>query len=67
MTNHTYGVNNQNGFVVVSDSLLKTKQFATKHGYKDIYVRYNGSHNITKVATKIICIWVTINNNIYSL
>lgn len=53
MNMQTYGVNTLNsGYVDVSNTLLGAKQYATRNGYNEVYVRYNNGYHINKVATK---------------
>ena len=53
MNKHTYGVNTLNsGYIDVSNTLLGAKQYATKNGYTEVYIRYNNGYHINKVASK---------------
>lgn len=53
MSKHTYGVNTLNsGYIDVSSALLGAKQYATRHGYTEVYIRYNNGYHINKVAIK---------------
>lgn len=59
MSNHTYGVNTRNnGYTDVSNTLLGAKQYATRHGFTEVYIRFNNGYHVAKVATKINGKWV---------
>lgn len=50
---HVYGVlDSNNCHIDVSLSLLGAKQYATRHGYKQVSIRYNCGYNVDVVATK---------------
>ena len=60
MNKHTYGVNTLNsgyidvssGYIDVSSTLLGAKQYATRNGYTEVYIRYNSGYHVKKVAIK---------------
>ena len=58
MNNHTYGVNTLNrGYIDVSNTLLGAKQYATRNGYTEVYIRYNSGYHVNKVAIKTANKW----------
>lgn len=53
MNKHTYGINtDKSGYIDVSNTLLGAKQYATRHGYDAVYIRYNNGYYVDKVAIK---------------
>lgn len=59
---NTYGVINQDGVHIdVSDSLKGAKNYATRHGYTKVSVRYDMGYNAYIVAEKINGKWVNID------
>lgn len=56
-----YGiVNSEGAHIDISKSLNATKAYATKHGYKQVSVRYNCGYNCQIIAEKINNKWITI-------
>ena len=54
MNKHTYGIVTLNsGYIDVSNTLLGAKQYATRNGYKEVYIRYSNGYHVDKVAIKI--------------
>jgi len=50
---HTYGIATSSGeYIDVSKTLQGAKNYATRHGYKEVYIRFNCGYNIALVATK---------------
>lgn len=61
---NTYGVNTKTcGYVDVSKTLLGAKQYATRNGYTEVYMRFNGSFNIAMEAYKNIITNKWVNTN----
>ena len=48
----TYGIESNGEYIVISNSLLGAKQYATRHGYTEVYKAYNNYH-ISLVSTKL--------------
>ena len=58
MNKHTYGVNTLNsGYIDVSNTLLGAKQYATRNGFTEVYIRYNNGYHVDKVAIKTSGKW----------
>ena len=56
-----YGVLDSNDcHVDVSDSEKGAKNYATRHGYDVVTIRYNCGYNAAKIAQKINNKWVAI-------
>jgi len=50
---HTYGVANHKGeYTDVSITERGAKNYATRHGYNEVYIRFNSGYHIDLVATK---------------
>lgn len=59
-----YGIIDNNGcHVDVSNSLLGAKQYATKHGYLTVSVRFNCGYIATQIAHKYTGKWEKIVTN----
>ena len=59
-----YGILDSNGcHVDVSNSLLGAKQYATKHGYLTVTVRFNCGYIAAQIAHKYNGKWKQIKNN----
>jgi hypothetical protein len=56
--NNIYGVTYNGVHTDISRSLIGTKQYATKHDYDTISIRYNCGYNVSIVAKKVNKIWV---------
>lgn len=57
--NNIYGVLDSNGcHVDVSNSERGAKNYATRHGYDVVTVRYNSGYNADSIATKINGKWL---------
>ncbi len=53
MNNHTYGVNTRNhGYVDVSNTERGAKNYATRNGYSEVYIRFNSGYCVSLNATK---------------
>lgn len=53
MNNNTYGINSETrGYIDTSTTLKGAKNHATRHGYKEVYVRYNHGYSVQLVAVK---------------
>jgi hypothetical protein len=53
MNQHTYGIATTSGeYIDVSKTLAGAKNYATRHGYKEVYIRFNCGYNIALVAVK---------------
>ena len=58
MNNHTYGVNTRNhGYVDVSNTERGAKNYATRNGYSEVYIRFNSGYFVSLVATREGGIW----------
>jgi hypothetical protein len=56
---NTYGVLNQdNCHIDVSKTERGAKQYATRHGYKLVSIRYNLGYNAKVIAKKVNGKWV---------
>ena len=61
MNNHTYGVTSyQGGYVDVSNTLLGAKQYATRNGYNEVYIRFNNGYHTALKAEKVNGKWVEV-------
>ncbi len=61
--NNTYGVlNSNNEHIDVSKSEKGAKQYATRHGYTKVSIRYNSGYDVDIVAVKINKKWVKYPN-----
>lgn len=61
---NTYGVIDSNGcHLDVSNSLLGAKQYATRHGYLRVSVRFNCGYVATEIAHKYAGKWKEIKHN----
>lgn len=59
MGNHTYGVAGyQSGYMDVSNTLLGAKQYATRNGYSEVYIRFNNGYHTALKAKKVNGKWV---------
>lgn len=59
--NHVYGVVGKDGIHHdVSRTERGAKQYATKHGYTQVSVRFNGGYNVAVVAEKISGKWMKV-------
>jgi len=59
MNNHTYGVASyQSGYMDVSKTLLGAKQYATRNGYSEVYIRFNNGYHTAMKAEKINGKWI---------
>ena len=53
MSKHSYGVNTlRYGYVDVAPTERGAKNYATRHGYSEVYVRFNNGYIVSLVATK---------------
>jgi len=51
--NNTYGVVNSNGIHTdVSKTEKGAKNYATRHGYNKVSIRYNSGYNVNIIAIK---------------
>lgn len=58
---NTYGVtNNEGGYADVSSTERGAKNYATRHGYTEVYIRFNSGYHIDLVATKTGNKWVIL-------
>ena len=56
---NTYGVlDSNNCHIDVSKTERGAKNYATRHGYKTVSIRYNSGYNVVVVAEKIYNKWV---------
>jgi hypothetical protein len=61
--NNTYGVlNSNNEHIDVSKSEKGAKQYATRHGYTKVSIRYNSGYDVDIVAVKINNKWIKYPN-----
>jgi hypothetical protein len=52
---NTYGIATEHsGYIDVSNTERGAKNFATRNGYKEVYIRFNSGYHIELVATKLI-------------
>jgi hypothetical protein len=57
---NTYGVINRNGdYNDVSNTERGAKNYASRHGYKEVYIRFNCGYHIDLLATKHNNKWIT--------
>jgi len=50
---NTYGINStNNGYIDTSTTERGAKNHATRHGYNEVYIRFNNGYHIELVATK---------------
>jgi hypothetical protein len=62
MSNHIYGVVCSNGIHTdTSKSLQGAKNYATRHGYDKVSIRYNCGYTVAVIAEKLNGKWVPIN------
>ena len=52
----TYGIESSGEYIVVSNSLLGAKQYATRNGFTEVYKAYNNYH-VSLVSTKLNNKW----------
>jgi HJR/Mrr/RecB family endonuclease len=53
MNSHTYGVVNYRGeYTDVSSTERGAKNYATRHGYNEVYIRFNSGYCVSLVASK---------------
>ena len=62
-TNNIYGVLSNGVHIDVSKTERGAKQYATKHGFLTITVRYNCGYNAEQIAHKYTGKWQAIKNN----
>lgn len=55
---HTYGVNTRGGYVDVSRTERGAKNYATRHGYNEIHIRYDSGCIIQFIARRSGKKWV---------
>jgi len=56
---NTYGINSTtSGYIDVSNTERGAKNYATRHGYKEVYIRFNCGYNIALIATKQEKKWI---------
>lgn len=59
MNNNTYGINSKtSGYIDTSTTLRGAKNHATRHGYTEVYIRYNNGYHVELEATKQGNKWV---------
>jgi len=59
---HVYGViNSENCHIDVSNTERGAKNYATRHGYKAVSMRYNGGYTVELVAKRVADAWVTVD------
>ena len=58
--NDIYGIVHNGEHIDVSRNLTAAKAYATKHGYKDVSVRYNAGYNVAIIASKKGNKWHTL-------
>jgi hypothetical protein len=60
----TFGVASINdSYTDVSSTERGAKNYATRHGYKEVYIRHNNGYYVELVSTKINNIWVNTVGN----
>jgi len=61
--NNTYGVvyGTDNVYTDVSRTLKGSKQYATRNGFNEVYIRYNSGYVCSLVSVKINNKWVKPN------
>lgn len=53
MSTNTYGVNTpESGYIDVSSTLRGAKNYATRNGFKQVYIRYNNGYNVALKSEK---------------
>lgn len=52
-----YGVSINGEYVDVSKSILGAKQYATRNGFNEVYMRYNLGYHVSLVSEKINNKW----------
>ena len=58
MIKHSYGVNTLVwGYIDVSNTERGAKNYATRHGYSEVYIRFNSGYCVSLVATREGGIW----------
>ena len=61
MIRHTYGCTSyQTGYFDVSRTLLGAKQWATKNGYDQVYIRFNHGYHTAIRAEKVNGKWINL-------
>jgi len=64
MNNHTYGSALESGAYFDSARTLKgAKNYATRHGFTAVYIRFNGGHVIELVSEKRAGKWISVKNH----
>lgn len=62
--NNTYGIVNTDGVHIdVSISEKGAKQYATRHGYNKVSIRYNCGYDVDVIAIKTKGKWVKTKTN----
>ena len=57
-TTSTYGVTTGNGdYIEVSNTEQGAKNYATRHGYNEVYERWNMGYHVSLKAVKINNTW----------
>jgi hypothetical protein len=59
-TNHTYGVAPNGNYCDVSRTLRGAKNYAARHGYSEVYIRFNCGYHVTLKAEKVNGKWVDV-------
>lgn len=59
-----YGVLENGTHIDISKTERGAKQYATKHGYNEVSIRYSGGYMVRIIAEKINNKWVSINNKL---
>lgn len=62
-TNNTYGVLVNGVHIDVSKTERGAKQYATKHGFLTVTVRYNSGYVVTQIAHKYTGKWQAVRHN----
>jgi len=57
MSNHVYGVAPNGNYTDVSKTLLGAKQWATRNGYNQVFIRFNCGYHVALKATKVNGKW----------
>lgn len=58
---HLYGIaDNIGAYFDTSKTERGAKNYATRHGYKEVYIRFNCGYNVALVATKQGNKWVKL-------
>lgn len=64
MNNNIYGVTDSQGIHTdVSKSEKGAKQYATRHGYNQVSIRYNSGYHVDIIAVKNGRKWIKPNDN----